>query len=86
MTDVKGPVKEFILDNFLQGEDPRNLTPSTELIRSGIIDSLATLELVTFLEERFGIELGASDVGAENLGTLEAIERLVRSKQPAPSG
>ncbi len=85
MTDVQGPVKSFLLENFLQGEDPQNLTPSTELIRSGIIDSLATLELVTFLEERFGIELGANDVGAENLGTLESIERLVRSKQPAPS-
>ena len=86
MTDVKGPVKDFILQNFLQGEDPRNLTASTELIRSGILDSLATLELVTFLEERFDIELGANDVGAEHLGTLDSIERLVHSKRPDADG
>lgn len=81
MTDVTDAVKAFILENFLQGEDPRNLTPTTELIRSGILDSLATLKLVSFLEERFGIELGADDLGAENLGTLESIERLVRSRR-----
>lgn len=84
--DVTGQVKDFILGNFLQGEDPRNLTPTTELIRSGIIDSLATLELVSFLEERFGIELGPQDVGPENLGTLDSIDRLVRSKQPPVHG
>lgn len=81
MSDVKDPVKDFILENFLQGEDPRNLTASTELIRSGILDSLATLQLVSFIEERFGIELGPDDLGAENLGTLDSIERLVRSRQ-----
>jgi len=86
MTDVQAPVKDFILENFLTGEDPRNLTADTELIRSGVLDSLATLELVTFLEDRFGIELGADDVGAEKLGTLESIERLVRSKQAALRG
>lgn len=84
MTEIQVTVRDFILENFLQGEDPRNLRPTTELIRSGILDSLATLELVSFLEERFGIELGANDVGAEHLGTLESIERLVRSKQSAP--
>lgn len=86
MADVKADVKGFILENFLQGEDPRNLTPTTELIRSRILDSLATLELVSFLENRYGIELGADDVGAENLGTLESIERLVQSKQSAAHG
>ena len=86
MAEVQSQVKEFILANCLQGEDPRNLTPTTELIRSGILDSLATLELVTFLEERFDIELGADDVGAENLGTLESIERLVHEKRAPTHG
>ena len=84
--EVQAPVKEYILANFLQGEDPRNLKSDTELIRSGILDSLATLDLVSFLEERFGIELGADDMGAENLGTLESIEELVRSKRAPAHG
>jgi acyl carrier protein len=80
MSDIAATVKDYILANFLPGEDPQFLTPTTELVRSGILDSLATLDLVSFLESRYAIELEAHDVDASNLGTLEDIERLVRSK------
>lgn len=80
MPDVIPIVKDYILRSFLQGEDPESLTRDTELIRSGIIDSLATLELVSFLEESFSIELQAHDIGPANLGTLESIDRLVQAK------
>jgi acyl carrier protein len=83
MENVVPTVKDYILTTFLQGEDPSNLTPSTELIRSGILDSLATLDLVAFLESKFGIELAAHDVDASNLGTLQDIDRLVKSKLAA---
>lgn len=74
-------VKSFILEKFLPGEPADALTPSTELIHSGILDSLARLELVAFLEQRFGIELEAHDTDGANFGTLEAIDRLVQGKQ-----
>jgi len=76
-------VKEYILQQWLPGEDPRNLGPSTELITSGILDSLATLELVSFLEEKYGIELQAHEVDASRIGTLSAIADLVLAKQAA---
>ncbi len=80
MDNVIPTVREYMLAKFLPGEDPQSLAPDTELIRSGILDSLATLDLVSFLEERFGIELEAHDMDAGNLGTLADIDRLVRSK------
>jgi acyl carrier protein len=80
MDNIVSTVKDYVLATFLPGENPAFLTPSTELIQSGILDSLATLELVSFLESRYGIELEAHDVDASNLGTLADIDRLVRSK------
>lgn len=80
MNDIVASVKEYILEAFLPGEDPAALTPATPLMTSGILDSLATLELVSFLEERYGIELEAHDVDPSRLGTLDDIARLVTSK------
>lgn len=80
METIIPTVKSYILETLLPGEDPEALSASTELVRSGILDSLATLELVSFLEKQFDIELEAHDVGPGNLGTLEDIARLVRSK------
>ncbi len=73
-------VKEYILQTFLPGEDPKALTESTQLITGGVLDSLATLELVSFLEQKYGIELQAHEVDAANLGTLTAIAGLVQTK------
>jgi acyl carrier protein len=73
-------VKDYILKTFLPGEDPKALTESTQLITGGVLDSLATLELVSFLEQQYGIELQAHEVDAANLGSLAAIATLVQSK------
>lgn len=85
MSSMREIVRSFILENFLPGEDPKNLTDDTELKESGILDSMSTLKLVTFLEERFGVEFEAEDLEAGNLASIENIERLVQSKLAAKS-
>lgn len=82
MDNVRETVRRFILDNFLPGEDASNLTDSTELKESGILDSLSTLKLVTFLEEQYKVEFEADDLDAGNLSTVATIAQLVASKQP----
>jgi acyl carrier protein len=78
--DIRGSVREFILKEFLPGEDPNELTDTTPLITGGILDSIATLKLVLFMEEKFGVTLEAHETDAEHLNTVSDIERLVRSK------
>ncbi|MBX7167428.1 MAG: acyl carrier protein [Pirellulales bacterium] len=74
-------VKQFILDNFLPGENPDELTADTELITTGILDSVGILKLVTFLEERFNIGIAAHEADVEYLNTIADIVRLVGEKQ-----
>jgi len=78
---IKQQVKSYILREFLPGESPTALTDTTELVTHGVLDSLATLKLVTFLEEEYGISLEAHEVDAEHLNTLPAIAALVFSKR-----
>jgi acyl carrier protein len=81
MEEIARGVKEFILREFLPGEDPDALTDSIPLITGGILDSLATLKLVAFLEERFKITLAPHETDEEHLGTIADIVRLVQSKR-----
>lgn len=83
MTDaIKKPVKDYIMSEFLPGEDPNELTETTPLITGGILDSIAALKLVLFVEERFGVTFAAHEVSRENLDTLADITRLIASKNP----
>ena len=77
---IHDKVKEFILKQFLPGEDPNALTDDTPLLTTGILDSLATLKLITFLEEEFDIKVEAHEADAENLNAIADITRFVSSK------
>ena len=83
MDSIVSDVKEFILTTFLPGEDPSALTADTPLMTSGILDSLATLDLVSFLETRYDIQLEARDTDASRLGTLADIAKMVSGKLAA---
>ena len=80
MQSTQEIVRGFILSEFLEGEDPSELDDSTPLVSTGVIDSVATLRLITFLEEKFGIRVDPDEAVEENLETIGTIVGLVQSK------
>lgn len=77
---IQAAVKAFILREFLEGEAPDQLDGSTELMNGGILDSLATLKLITFLEQEYDIEFEGDEVDETHFNTIRDIASLVRSK------
>jgi len=78
---VQRTVKEYILKEFLPGENPQELTENTPLITGGILDSIATLKLVAFIEERYTVTLAAHEADVDHLDTINRIANLVLSKK-----
>lgn len=80
MDDVESAVTDYILTEFLPGAGRDELTDTTPLVTGGILNSLATLKLVMFLEERYKIELQSHETDADHMNTIADICSLVRSK------
>jgi acyl carrier protein len=80
---VESEIRAFIADNFLLGDDVQNLPGSASLIDAGIIDSTGVLELVGFLEDRYGIRIADHELLPENLDTIDNVIRFVGEKQSA---
>ena len=80
LAEIRDTVRAFILDQFLPGEDPDALRDDTPLVTGGILDSIATLKLVAYVEEKYDIELEAHEADAEHLNTISDISSLVQSK------
>jgi acyl carrier protein len=78
--EVKQTIKDYIMSEFLPGEDPAELTDDTPLISGGILDSLATLRLVLFMEEKYGVAFEPHEVDKDNLDAVSSIVRLLTSK------
>jgi len=81
MDEIKNAVRQFVLATYLVGEAPGNLTDATRLQSTGILDSLATLKLVMFLEERYGIQLEFEDTTPDRFDSLAEIATCVARKQ-----
>ena len=79
--DIKSTVKDYILQEFLPGEDPNELTDTTPLITGGVLDSIGTVKLVMFIEERFNVTLQAHETDPDYLNTIESINNLILSKK-----
>jgi acyl carrier protein len=79
--DIKTTIKTFILNEYLPGEDPAALTDTTPLMTTGILDSIAVLKVVTFLENEFHITIEPHEAVVENLNTLSEMARLIMSKK-----
>ena len=77
--DVLETVKAYVVENFLFGDD-RRIGPETEFLENGILDSTGVLELVGFLEEKFGIRVEDDELVPANLNSLEKITLYISKK------
>jgi acyl carrier protein len=80
-TSTANTIRQFILSRYLPGESAENLKDDTPLRSSGILDSLATLSLISFLEEEFKIEVEAHETDIDNFDRIGDIAAFVEQKQ-----
>lgn len=76
--NVVSEVQDFIRENFFY-EGPC-LDPSVSFMEAGILDSTGVLELVSFLEEHYGIKVEDAELTPDNLDSLARIATFVERK------
>jgi len=78
MTELERDVRGFISDNFiLDGDD---LAGDASLTQQGVLDSMGVLELIMFVEERFGVKIPDEDTLPENLDSVDRIVGYVQGR------
>lgn len=79
---VAAEVEAFVLEEIALGRGIQTIAEDDDLLAGGLIDSLGVTQLVSFLEERFGIRVTDEELTPANFRTLTAIEAFVACKQP----
>ena len=75
-------IKSFLKDEILFDNTAVVITDETHLL-DGVIDSLALMQLVGFLEEEFEVQIDDGEITATHFRTVADIARLVSAKQGA---
>jgi acyl carrier protein len=79
---VETIINDYISRELVQDPALLPLANDTSLLESGILDSLGLLRLVVFLEERFGITMGDTDLLPENFASVNTICAYLRAREP----
>jgi len=79
---VEAVINDYISRELVPDASLLPLANDASLLESGILDSLSLLRLVIFLEERFGITMGDTDLLPENFASVNAICAYLRAREP----
>ena len=72
-------LRRFVIDNFLLGRQ-EELNDDDSFLEQGLIDSTGILELVTHLEETYGIEITETELTPDNLDSINRIVAYLSKK------
>jgi methoxymalonate biosynthesis acyl carrier protein len=79
---IKETVKRFILNSI----NITHLDDDDDLFESGIVNSLFAVQLMTFIEKTFAIEVEMDDLDIENFKSLNATAAFVLKKNGLRNG
>lgn len=74
-------VERFIIDEVAAGLNIDSLDRDEDLLASDVLDSHGILEIVVFLEERFGIQVADEDLVPENFQSVNSVVAFVERKK-----
>jgi len=82
---IREAIRNFIFENFiLDAKD--NLKDDDSLLEKGVIDSTGVLELVAFIEEKYGFTVEDEELVPENLDSIRNIAEFILRKTMAQQG
>jgi acyl carrier protein len=79
MTKLKC-IKDFILSDLIYENDVQAIQLNGNLLDEGIIDSLAIMKLVLFIEQTFAIEIHDEEIIPENFQSLDCMVTFINQK------
>jgi len=79
---IEEKLKSYIASEFFKG-DAERLTRDTQLLTTGILDSISALQMVDYIEETFGVQFEAHEVDQQNLNSIASLESFILEKLKA---
>ena len=77
MDDIRRTIRDYVVKEYLEEGDDREIDAGTPLITGGIVDSFSMVSLKRFLEKRYGIRIPDADATPAAFDTVNGIAALV---------
>jgi acyl carrier protein len=79
-SNIANQIREFVAKNLLFSDGGFNYDNEASFLDEGIVDSLGVIELVTFVEQQFGISVADDELVPDNFDSVTKMEAYIRQK------
>jgi acyl carrier protein len=83
MSETRQAVMNFLLGLAPTDESRARLNDQTELMNSGVLDSFGVVQLILFVEEKFGIRIPDNEIGPDLFASASTISDYIDARRPA---
>jgi len=78
MAEMQDVIREYVIDEYLEEDDDREIDNDSPLITGGIVDSFSMVSLKRFLERKYDIQIPDVEASPEAFDTVNSISKLVQ--------
>ncbi len=82
MDEIRKAVRDYVVKEYLEEGDDREVRDDTPLISGGIVDSFSMVSLKRFLERKYGIQIPDAEATPQAFDTVASIAELVARYKP----
>lgn len=83
--NIEALIRQHIAVNILFSRNGYPYRDDASFLNEGIIDSANVMELILFVEEKFGVEVTDEDIVPDNFDSVAQIAAYVRRKTSQPA-
>lgn len=78
--NIEQAIRNYIIQERFIGQPPADFDDDYDLLDAGVLDSLAMLNLMAYLNEQYQIEFDDKDLTPEHFSSVRTLCDLVRGK------
>jgi acyl carrier protein len=78
--NIETQIREYLSQFLLFSDDAFEYSDDDSFLESGIVDSMAVMELAMFVEEKFNVAVDDQEITPENFDSVSRLANYVRSK------
>ncbi|MEM6628442.1 MAG: acyl carrier protein [Bacteroidota bacterium] len=78
---MKEKLLTYVNETLLEGGEENHITSEEDLLTTGILDSVAMMSLVGYIEEEYSLTIPAGELTIENFISIDAITNFLSSKK-----
>jgi acyl carrier protein len=81
--EIKPQIRNYIAQNILFSDNGFKYDDDASFLEEGIVDSLGIMELVLFIEERFGLSVDDRDLTPDNFDSVNKMANYIQNRLAA---